>query len=212
MDYLRFFQAIGTACIVLVTGALHAYAVVGREAPNFHVQDFNDQECSLSNCKGKIVVLEWTNPKCPYVKKQYSKNTNDGVGNMQSLQKRYTQPSVGVVWIMVASSPKGSDAYLSPDGWKALLQQWGAHPTTLIIDDTGELAKLYGAQRTPEVMVIGKDEVLLYRGAVDSLRGTDPSEIEQFNNLPWLKNALENAIQDRRVVPPETIPYGCPVR
>jgi hypothetical protein len=101
---------------------------------------------------------------------------------------------------------------LSPEGWKAQLQQWGAHPTALIIDETGELAKLYGAQRTPEVFLVGKDGTLVYRGAVDSLRGTDPSEIEQFSNLPWLRNALENATNDRRVVPPETIPYGCPIR
>jgi hypothetical protein len=211
MVHFRMFQAFVASCL-FVTGFLSGYAVVGREAPNFHVKDFNGQECSLSDYRGKIVVLEWTSPKCPYVKKQYSKDTNNGVGNMQAMQNHYTQPSVGVEWIMIASSPVDRASYLSPDGWKTLLQQWGAHPSTLIIDDSGEVADLYGAQRTPEVMVIGKDGMLLYRGAVDSLRGTDPSEIEQYSNLPWLKNALENAVQDRRVVPPETIPYGCPVK
>lgn len=205
------FQVAVAVCLCAAE-VVDGYAVVGREAPNFQVMDFNGQECSLSDYRGKIVVLEWTNPKCPYVRKQYSKDTNDGVGNMQAMQKRYTQPSVGVVWIMVASSPSDRACYLSPEGWKVQLQQWGAHPTTLIIDETGEVAKLYGAQRTPEVMIIGKNGELVYRGAVDSLRGTDPSEIEQYNNLPWLKNALENAVRDRRVVPPETIPYGCPVR
>jgi hypothetical protein len=207
----RFFQSIVVMC-ACAAGWLHGYASVGREAPNFQVKDFNGQECSLSEYKGKIVVLEWTNPKCPYVKKHYSKSTNDGVGNMQAMQKHYTQPSIGVVWIMVASAPEDSSGYVNSEGWKAQLQQWGASPSTLIIDSSGELADLYGAQRTPEVMVIGKNGVLLYRGAVDSLRGTDPSEVEQYANLPWLKNALENAVQDRRVIPPETIPYGCPAR
>ncbi len=199
------------ACI-LVAGSLQGYAAVGSEAPNFRVTDFRGQECSLSDYRGKIVVLEWTNPKCPYVQKQYSKETNDGVGNMQAMQKRYTDPSVGVVWVMIASSPADKSSYLSAEEWKAQLEQWGASPTTLIVDASGELAKLYGAQRTPEVMIIGKDGLLLYRGAVDSLRGTDPSEIDQFTNLPWLKKALENAVQNRRVIPPETIPYGCPIR
>jgi alkyl hydroperoxide reductase subunit AhpC len=211
MGLLRFFQTLAFG-LVCCSGVLQGYAAVGREAPDFHAKDLFGQECSLSQYKGKIVVLEWTDPKCPYVKKQYSKDTNDGVGNMQAMQKRFTQQSVGVIWIMIASSATDKNGYLSPDGWKAQLQQWGAQPTALIIDDSGHIANLYGAQRAPEVMVIGKDGTLLYRGAVDSLRGTDPAEIEQFNNLPWLKNAIEKAIQDRRVVPPETIPYGCPIR
>ena len=157
----RVFQAIMGACLC-VTGMMQGYASVGREAPNFQAKDINGQGCSPSDYKGKIVVLEWTNPKCPYVRKQYSKDTNEGVGNLQAMQKRYTQPSVGVVWVMIASSPADSDTYLSADGWKSQLQQWGAHPTTLIIDDSGEIADLYGAQRTPEVMVIGKDGALLY--------------------------------------------------
>ncbi len=211
MTHRPLFQGIIVACICAV-GALYGYAEVGREAPNFQMKDYNGQEVTLESHRGKIVVLEWTNPKCPYVKKHYSKDTNDGVGDMQAMQKRFTQPSVGVVWILVDSSSPDRSGYLSAEEWKAQLQQWGAHPTTVIIDDACELADLYGAQRTPEVMVIGKDGTMLYRGAVDSLRGTDPAEIEQFNNLPWLKNALENAIKDRRVVPPETIPYGCPVK
>lgn len=103
MGYLRFFQGIVVACLCM-TGMLQSYAVVGKEAPSFEVKDYNGQECSLLSYRGKIVVLEWTNPICPYVKKHYSKDTNDGVGNMQTMQKRYTQPSVGVVWIMIASS------------------------------------------------------------------------------------------------------------
>ena len=211
MSCLRMFQSIASLCLFAV-GLLHGYASVGREAPTFQVKDINGQDCSLSDYKGKIIVLEWTNPKCPYVRKQYSKDTNDGVGNMQAMQKRYTQPSVGVVWILISSTPEDHPGYLTADGWKAQVQQWGAYPTTVLIDSSGDLADLYGAQRTPEVMVIGKDGALLYRGAVDSLRGTDPSEIEQYSNLPWLKNALENAVQDRRVVPPETIPYGCSIK
>ena len=196
----------------MASGTLCGYAAVGSEAPQFQAKDLNDQECSLSMYKGKIVVLEWTNAKCPYVKKQYSKDTNNGVGNMQSMQIQYAQSPLGVVWIMIDSTPRDRENYLSSEGWKAQLQQWGARPTTMIIDESGEIAKLYAAQRTPEVFIIGKDGTLLYRGAVDSLRGTDPGEIEEFSNLPWLRKALENVTKDRRIVPPETIPYGCPIR
>jgi len=202
---------LGFICLVIASWVF-GIAVVGREAPEFQAKDYQGQVCSLEQYRGKIIVLEWVNAKCPYVKKQYSKETRDGVGNMQMMQKQFTQPSVGVVWLSIASSTPGSSGYMNPEAWKGQLQTWGAHPTTLIIDENGELARAYGANRTPEVFVIGKDGTLLYRGAVDSLRGTDPLEIERTSNLHWLKNAIENAIRGRRVVPPETIPYGCSIR
>ncbi len=192
--------------------ALFSYAYVGDEAPDFQATDINGQEISLNQFKGKIVVLEWTNPVSLYVRKQYSRDNNEGVGNIQGMEKRYTQPSVGVIWITIDSSSKEDSGYLNAEDWKTQLQNWGANPTALIIDDRGQLAKLYGASRTPEAFVIGRNGTLLYRGAIDSLRGTDPSEIDRFDNLPWLKNAIENAVQDRRVVPPETIPYGTSIR
>ena len=207
----RIAWAVILAC-VFMAHSLHGYASVGSDAPNFVAKDINGQDVSLEGYKGKVVVLEWTNHRCPYVKKQYSKDTNNGVGNMQAMQLRFTQPPASVIWIMIDSTSPNEDSYLSAEGWKAQLTQWGAHPTAFILDEGAQIAKDYGAQRAPEVFVIDKDGELVYRGAVDSLRGTNPKEIEEVSNLPWLKNAIENVIQDRRVVPPETIPYGCPIR
>jgi peroxiredoxin len=208
---VRIVSVIFSTCLFVAQG-LHGYASVGSEAPNFVANDINGQQVTLEGYKGKIVILEWTNHRCPYVRKQYSKETNNGVGNMQAMQLRFTQAPASVVWIMIDSTSSNEDSYLSAEGWKAQLVQWGALPTTLILDDGGEIAKEYGAQRVPEVFVINRDGELVYRGAVDSLRGTNPKEIEEVSNLPWFKNAIENTIQGRRVVPPETIPYGCPIR
>jgi peroxiredoxin len=211
MKCVRFASAILSMCLLAAHG-LYGYASVGSEAPNFVAKDINGQDVSLEGYKGKVVVLEWTNHRCPYVRKQYSKETNNGVGNMQAMQLRFTQPPANVIWIMVDSTSPDEDSYLSAEGWKAQLTQWGAHPTALILDEGAQIAKEYGAQRAPEVFVIDRDGDLVYRGAVDSLRGTNPKEIEEVSNLPWFKNAIENAIQDRRAIPPETIPYGCPIR
>jgi len=196
----------------LVSTFVGAVAVVGRECPDFQMTDIEGQKVSLEGYRGKIIVLEWTNPACPYVLKQYSKDTNDGVGNMQAMQKRFTKPAMDVVWLLISSATPGIEGYLNAEQWKEQIQKWGASPTAVLIDEGAELARMFGASRTPEVCVIGKDGVLLYRGAVDSLRGTDPYEIEYPSNLPWLKYAVENAIRGRRVFPPETIPYGCPIR
>jgi len=211
MSQLRVLASVCFLCLLAV-GVIGAIAVVGRAAPDFAAKDIGGQEILLSSYRGKIVVLEWTNANCPYVKKQYSKETNGGSGNMQTMQRQFTQPSVGVIWLMIDSSSPGTSGYTGAEGWKSILSSWGAHPTALIVDDSGDIAKLYGASRTPEVFVIGKNGALLYRGAVDSLRGTDPAEIDRASNLPWLKHAVENAVRERRVIPPETIPYGCPIK
>jgi alkyl hydroperoxide reductase subunit AhpC len=211
MNYLRYVKKAVTGCMLFL-GSLGATAYVGDEAPNFSTQDIFGNEITLNKYRGHIVVLEWTNPRCPFVRKQYSKDTNDGVGNMQAMQKQYTQPSVGVIWLTIASSSENRPGYLTPDEWKTKLSELGASPTALIIDSSKQIARLFGARCTPHVFVIGKDGTLLYQGAVDSLRGTDPSELNRDDNLQWFKNALEHALQDKRVIPQETIPYGCPIK
>ena len=67
-------------------------------APNFSAIDSNGNVHQLTDYMGKIVVLEWKNHKCPFVKKYYSK------GNMQAIQKELT--SEGVIWLSIASSAK----------------------------------------------------------------------------------------------------------
>lgn len=211
MGYLRFAKTVVAGCL-LMGGALFATAYVGEVAPNFSAKDILDKTQTLSDYRGHIIVLEWTNPRCPFVRKQYSKDTNDGQGNMQAMQKQYTQPSVGVIWLTIASSSENRPGYLNAEEWKSKIAEWGATPTAVIIDSHKEIARLFGARCTPHVFVIGKDGTLLYQGAVDSLRGTDPNEIARDDNLHWFKNALEHAIQDKRVIPQETIPYGCPIK
>jgi cytochrome oxidase Cu insertion factor (SCO1/SenC/PrrC family) len=73
------------ASLALLSGALvlTAPAVaapeIGKPAPDFTATDSNGKTVKLSDQRGKIVVLEWTNHDCPFVKKHY------GSGNMQDL-------------------------------------------------------------------------------------------------------------------------------
>src|SRR5881628_2107819 len=80
---------------------------VGSVAPDFSLTDAKGEAHSLSQYKGKYVVLEWFNPQCPFVKKHY------GSGNMQKLQQEYT--SKGVVWLTIDSSAEGLEGYLAPE-------------------------------------------------------------------------------------------------
>ena len=74
-----FSSSIALAAITARTQQAHAAATVGQAAPDFTATDALGKTHKLSDFKGKHVVLEWTNPNCPFVVKHYS-------GNMQSLQ------------------------------------------------------------------------------------------------------------------------------
>jgi peroxiredoxin len=96
-----------TKSILAILTSLVATAVfaadlppVGSAAPDFSATDSKGKTHSLSQYKGKYVVLEWFNPECPFVKKHY------GSSNMQKLQQEYT--SKGIVWLSVDSSAPGT--------------------------------------------------------------------------------------------------------
>ncbi|PYI40568.1 MAG: thioredoxin family protein, partial [Verrucomicrobia bacterium] len=80
---------------------------VGSAAPDFSLPDAKGGTQSLSQYKGKYVVLEWFNPECPFVKKHY------GSGNMQKLQDQYT--GKGVVWLTIDSNAPGTEGSITAE-------------------------------------------------------------------------------------------------
>src|SRR5258707_13697221 len=98
-----------TALISLIGTALFALEPppVGSAAPDFSLPDAKGETHSLSQYKGKYVVLEWFNPECPFVKKHY------GTDNMQKLQKEYTDKAV--VCLTIDSNAPGTEGMLTPE-------------------------------------------------------------------------------------------------
>src|SRR5438045_6766351 len=127
------------AITALVTGALYAADVppVGSAAPDFSAPDTNGKTHSLSQYKGKYVVLEWFNPECPFVKKHY------GSDNMQKLQHEYT--GKGVVWLTIASNAPGTQGSLTPEEAEKITTAWKTHQTALLLDPEGKAARAYAA-------------------------------------------------------------------
>src|SRR6201981_3317243 len=117
-----------TAITVVASGVLYAADVppVGSAAPDFSSPDANGKTQSLSQYKGKTVVLEWFNPECPFVKKHY------GSDNMQKLQKEFTDK--GVVWLTIDSSAEGKEGYVNADAANKIMTQWKTHQTALLLD------------------------------------------------------------------------------
>src|SRR5438105_15653468 len=114
-----------TAITAFAAGALYAADVppVGSVAPEFSAPDAKGKTHSLSQYKGKYVVLEWFNPDCPFVKKHY------GSGNMQKLQEEYT--GKGVVWLSIDSAAPGLEGNLTPDKAEKKISEWNTRQTAL---------------------------------------------------------------------------------
>src|SRR3977135_3681771 len=98
---------------------------VGSTAPDFSVSDSKGKTQSVSQYKGKYVVLEWFNPQCPFVKKHY------GSGNMQKLQEEFT--GKGIVWLTIDSSAPETEGNLTPEQANAKIAEWKTHSTALLL-------------------------------------------------------------------------------
>jgi peroxiredoxin len=189
------------AVIFLVTIALAA-PKAGDQAPAFTATDSNDKTHSLSDFKGKYVVLEWTNSGCPFTAKHYDS------GNMQKLQKEWT--SKGVVWLTVLSSAPGKQGYKSAAEENAFLKQANASPTAVLMDPKGDLGHLYGAKTTPHMFVIDPNGKIVYAGAIDDKPTTEQSDISGAKN--YVQTALTEATAGKPVTTASSQPYGCSVK
>ncbi|HEX8281531.1 MAG TPA: redoxin domain-containing protein, partial [Chthoniobacterales bacterium] len=147
---------------------------VGAEAPNFTLKDSSGKTHSLSDYKGKFVVLEWFNEGCPFVKKHYSS------GNMQKLQKEYTGKDV--VWLSINSSAEGEQGHVTPESAPKTIADWKMDSTKLLLDGDGKVGKMYGAKTTPHMFVIDKAGKLVYQGAIDSKPTPNTADLEGAEN------------------------------
>lgn len=190
------------ASILSAAGVSFGAVSVGDTAPNFALPDASGETKSLSDFSGKYVVLEWTNPDCPFVKKHY------GEGNMQQLQERYTEK--GVIWLSIASSAQGLQGYYDGPTWQKLTRDREAKPTAVLLDPSGTVGRLYGAQTTPHMFVINPEGQLIYAGAIDSTPSPHSEDIEGSEN--YVAKALDEALSGQPVSTPSTKAYGCSVK
>ena len=174
----------------------------GQPAPGFTGTDTAGRPVSLADYRSSIVVLEWTNHDCPFVRRHYDS------GNMQALQKQATQN--GVVWLTIISSAPGGQGYVTGEEADALTRSRNASPTAVIRDSSGEIGHAYGAKTTPHMFVIDPAGILVYIGAIDDQPrnfGADPA---RANN--YVRAALTAVESGQPVANPVTQPYGCSVK
>jgi peroxiredoxin len=175
---------------------------VGSAAPDFSLTDAKGKTHSLSQYKGKYVVLEWFNPECPFVKKHY------GGGNMQNLQKEYT--GKGVVWLTIDSNAPGTEGSLTPEQAEKIAASWKTHETGLLLDPDGKVGRAYGSKNTPNMVIINPEGKIVYHGAIDSKATPNPADIPSSTN--YVKAALDESLSGKSVTTSKTKPYGCSVK
>ena len=166
-------------------------AKVGSPAPAFTLKDSAGKDVSLSDFKGKIVVMEWINPGCPVCK---GKMEDGSVAKMMSDSKAI---SSDVVFVFVnstasmAGKPAESGDYLVANKISA----------PALIDGDGAVGHAYGAKTTPHCFVIDAAGVLAYAGAIDDQGSKN-----------YVVSAVQALKDGKAVSPATTKAYGCSVK
>lgn len=189
-----------TLCLSIASTAWAAK--VGQPAPDFSAPDLQGKNVKLSDYRGKYVVLEWTNPECPYVQRHYNS------GNMPELQKELGRKDV--VWLTVNSTNQSSSEFKTPQQMGKWMGEKGAAPKATLIDKDSQVGKLYDARTTPHMYLIDPQGKLIYAGAIDDKRWANTADTKKANN--HVRAALGEAMAGKAVSVTATSPYGCTVK
>ncbi len=188
-----FAAALSLVAVGLLSSVASARVSPGQEAPDFALPDAKGTTHTLSQYKGKIVVLEWTNPTCPFVKRHYV------AGTMKKLANQYADQ--GVVWLAIDSSH-----FVTPeDTQKWISSQELKYP--VLLDPSGKVGQAYGAKTTPHMYIVDKDGKIAYVGAID-----DDPRGEKQNPKNYVAETLAKLVKGEKPEVSETQPYGCSVK
>jgi peroxiredoxin len=174
---------------------------IGDAAPDFKLKDTEGKEHSLSELTkaGKIVVLQWFNPECPYVVKHYGDTGN----TFNDMHTKYKDKNVVIFAINSnADGMPGSGEKTNAAAKKNWKMQY-----SILMDMDGTTGRAYNAKNTPAMYVIGKDGKLAYKGAIDDDNGADGP-----GKTNYVTRAVDQLLAGETVTTSETKPYGCSVK
>lgn len=197
-------RPLAAACLSLglLAGAALAAPEPNAQTPLFEAVDTEGRTVDLEALRGKIVVLEWTNHLCPFVRKHY------GAGNMQALQQEAAE--AGAVWISIISSAPGRQGHVDAATADALMTDRGASPAHVVLDESGAIGKLYRARTTPQMFVIDPEGRVAYMGGVDDIPSANPDDIDLAKN--FVREALQAVVAGEKPEVQTARPYGCSVK
>ncbi len=175
-------------------------AAIGTKAPNFTLKDTDGKEVKLADFAGKIVVLEWFNPQCPFVVAAHEKD-----GALRDMSAKVARE--GVVWLSINSGAPGKEG-AGLEVSKKMREEWKIG-NPVLIDESGDVGRMYGAKTTPHMFIIDAKGMLAYRGALDNApRG----KLEGDKKINYVEDALAELKAGKPVTTKETRAYGCSVK
>lgn len=172
-----------------------------QTAPDFTLTSAEGEQVSLADFRGRVVVLEWTNEDCPYVRKHYS-------GAMQALQRQATED--GAVWLTLISSSPGTQGHVEGEEARQWRAKHDAHFSHLLLDPTGETGMAYGAVTTPDMRVIDEGGRIIFAGGIDDRPTNRVEDLDGATN--HVRAALDDHAAGRPVQVPFAQPYGCAIK
>ena len=197
----RLTRRVVAAVATLATATAFA-STPGQAAPDFTITDASGKPVKLADQRGKFVVLEWTNPECPFVQKHYDSS------NMQGLQKEFTGKNV--VWLSINSTNRSHGEFKPGAEMTRWMSGHKASQTAVLIDDTSSTGRAYSARTTPHMFVIDPQGKVVYAGAIDDKRSANPADAKIANN--FVRAALTESLAGKPVTVAQTRPYGCSVK
>lgn len=197
---MRTFMIAATA--VLLAAPATAQQTTGAPAGNFKLTDMMGRTVSLTDYRGRAVVIEWNNPGCPFVQKHYNS------GNMQKTQA--AAKGLGAVWLTVNSGAPGKQGHMTGAEAQAFVKSAKAGPTAYLLDPKGVVGKGYGAKTTPHLYIVDPAGKLVYQGGIDDKPTANAADIAGARN--HVLAALSEMKAGKPVSMPETRPYGCSVK
>ncbi len=198
---LRRLLLLGLAGLAWATVAA-AKPVIGEAAPTFALAGADGRSHALADYRGKIVVLEWHNPECPFVKKHY------GAGNLPKQQA--DAAAAGAVWLTINSAAPGKQGELDAAGANAWLAANAGKPHAYLFDRDGVVGRAYAAKTTPHLYVIDREGTLRYAGGIDSIASADADDIADA--IQYVPQVLAELAAGKAVSVPTSEPYGCSVK
>lgn len=165
----------------------------GATGSDFTLENYDDLKVKLSELNADYVVLEWANPKCPFVRRHAQ------AGTMKGLEEKYGEK--GVAWLTINSTH-----FHGKEDNKAYAEKYGLK-SPVLDDHEGEVGQLYSATTTPHIFVLDKKRKVLYQGAVDD----DPyGDKEKKTN--YIDAVLGDLTAGKELTMKSTKPYGCSVK
>jgi hypothetical protein len=203
MPYAPTRRQLGTLALSSLLLPLPAQAAlaIGQRPPELSLEDVQGRSVRLGDYRGRHVVLEWSNPGCPFVRKHY------GSGHMQALQAEAR--SKGVVWLTVNSTADGSADFMTPAQMTRWLAEQKATPSAALMDESGVLGRAMGARSALHMFILNPRGELIYAGAIDSNPSAKAEDLKTATN--YVRQGLNEALAGQPLSVATSRPYGCPI-